>query len=702
MQPDAFLLAPRPSRATSVAVSAALVVILGFIRLVVFDTTMFPLTYAVPLLVCVWTRDRLVLWCMAATFISFHAVKLFWIVPPGTFPDPELWTNFSATVTNVTVGATAVHLIITLRDRVERAFEDLRAQADELRAQGEELTQQNEELTGQGEELTAQNEELQSQAEEIGTLNDALQRREHLLEALLEMARLSPTEAAALEHIARASLTLFQPGICAVAVYERAGAALARRVFVSADALAAPPLTLPGEPLVTLIAEENHAAAIDDLAQRPDLVADGLAGIHAVLGAPIPLGEGGAGAFVVYAAQPRAWSEDDFRLAEWLAAKSARVLHTLRLQAALRDGDRRKSEFLATLSHELRNPLAPMRYAIELLEAAADRGAHAVPILKRQFQQLVRLVDDLLDATRLSSNKIALRKTRVELGTLVRDAVEGCRPDIAAAGHTLTLEIAPHPIAAHGDPERLSQVVTNLLSNAIRYTPAGGHITLSVATDQSDAVLTVSDDGMGLDSADLERIFEMFTQVGGPGSEGLGIGLALVRGIVELHGGRVDARSDGPGRGSRFRVTLPISTGTGATMIDGAASLPAARSPRRVLIVDDNVDAATMMASLLELHGHCVRVAHDAEGALEASRRFDADVALLDIGLPGTDGYELARQLRAAAGSRPIRLVAVTGWGQEGDRARAHAAGFDFHLTKPAEPAVVLAALQTTSSLPVR
>jgi CheY-like chemotaxis protein len=369
----------------------------------------------------------------------------------------------------------------------------------------------------------------------------------------------------------------------------------------------------------------------------------------------------------------------------------------LRLQAALREDDRRKGEFLATLSHELRNPLAPMRYALELVDASPERAAHALPILKRQFQQLVRLVDDLLDATRLSSNKITLRKRRVELGTIVRHAVESCGPDIAAAGHTLRLDLSPGPIPVLADPERLSQVVTNLLSNAIRYTPRQGHITVRAGADGDEAMVSVSDDGVGLAAADLDRVFEMFAQVGGPGSEGLGIGLALVRGIAELHGGRAEARSDGPGLGSEFRVTVPLAIGTTEAM-DGAPSVPRPAAGRRVLVVDDNVDAATMMAALLEMHGHQVLVAHDAAAALAAHQRFATDVALLDIGLPGTDGYDLARQLRAGAGPRPLRLVALTGWGQESDRARAHDAGFDAHLTKPAEPSVVLAALDPDSS----
>jgi len=703
MEPDALFFTRPPRRAVSLAISAGLVILWAYIRLVLFDTTQSPLTYALPLLVCVWTRDRAALWAMAAIFVAFHTVKMFWLVPPGTLTPADLWSDFGATVTNIGVGAVAVHLVIGLRARLERALDNVRAQAEALGAQGEELAQQNEELAGQaeelsrqGEELNSQNEELQSQAEEIGVLNEVLQRRERLLEALLDMARLSPTEGVALEHIARATIDLFGSGIAAVAVYERVGGSLEQRAFVKGMPEVAGPDALPGEALVTLAVEENRTAALDDLSLRPDLVPAGTGTIRAMLAAPVRLGDRAPGALVVYASRPRTWVDEEFRLAEWLAGQCGRVLLALRLQAELREGDRRKGEFLATLSHELRNPLAPMRYALHLLEAGRDHDATALPILQRQFKQLVRLVDDLLDATRLSSNKIQVRRSRTDFCAVVRHAVDGCRPDIASARHTLTVECPPDPVWVDGDPERLAQVATNLINNANRHTPAGGHIGVGVTTSPAEVVLTVCDDGVGLEAGDLERVFDMFTQVGTPGSGGLGIGLALVRGIVELHGGHVEAFSEGAGRGSRFRVTLPAARQQALDGVRGAASSPIGGTPRRVLVVDDNQDAAEMMGALLRRHGHQVRIAHDAGGALAAQADFAADVALLDIGLPGVDGYDLARQLRAAT-SHPLRLIAVTGWGQEDDRARARAAGFDAHLTKPAEIDAVLAALKVVA-----
>jgi signal transduction histidine kinase/ActR/RegA family two-component response regulator len=698
MSPGLSSLPPRPSRALGLAVSAALVVVWGLIRLVVFDTTLFPLTYALPLLVGVWTRDRAAVWGMAAIFLVFHAVKLFWILPPGMLARDELWGNYGATVANVLVSAVAVQMIIALRERLEAALANEYAQSEELRAQGEELAQQNEELahqteelSQQGEELASQNEELQAQSEDITALNDVLARRERLLETLLDMARLSPGEQVAVDHLARVALDLFGEEVAAAAVFERTASGLVRRAGAARPEAGADLAGLQVEPFVEIALAQQRPTAVDDVTLRPDLFA---APAGAVLCMPIRLtGDITAGLLVV-ARRPRAWTEEDFRLAEWLGNQAGRLLLALRLQATLREADQRKGEFLATLSHELRNPLAPIRFALRLLEEGRGDEAGAVAVLQRQVRQLARLIDDLLDATRLSSNKIQVRLQPVDLHGVVRHVLDGCRPDVDAAGHALVVDLAPAPVWVQGDPERLSQVVINLVNNAVRYTPAGGRITVTLAAAGAEALLSVADTGIGLDCDDLDRVFEMFTQVGGPGSGGLGIGLALVRGIVERHGGRVRAVSRGLGHGCEFLVALPLAAEAmqGATAIDAPA---AAGASTRVLIVDDNVDAAEMLAALLAAHGHDVRTAHRGEAALATAGTFRPEVALLDIGLPDIDGYELARRLRGVAGADPLHLVALTGWGQDGDRARALAAGFDRHLTKPTEPELVLAAVAT-------
>jgi signal transduction histidine kinase/ActR/RegA family two-component response regulator len=732
--PDAYL-PPPPSRMVSFAVSAALVALWAFVRLVVFDTMMFPLTYVVPLFVCVWTRDRLALWGMTASFMVLHLLKLSWLLSDQILFMPEARANLIATSFNVVAGALAVHLIIRLRLRLERALTDVHAQAEELRAQTDELAQQNEELAEQAEELSrhteelsqqgevlaSQNEEMQSQAAEIAVLNEALQRRERLLETLLEMARLPGGGYAALHHIAATAVELFGESGGVAVVYEQQPSGTELRAIASS---AAPPVDVGDESqaldatpdqgrgsgsfaegpdaadgFARLVLEQNRTAALDDVSLRPDLLLDvvpEIGRIGAVLGAPIRFGDRTAGVFVVYGIRPQAWTTEQFHLAEWLADQCGRALQGLRVQEDLRQADLRKSEFLATLSHELRNPLTPIRLALKLMEDGQTHTGNAVRIMQRQVQQLVRLVDDLLDATRLSSNKIQLRRTRSDLVTIVQQAVEASKPDIDAARHVLTVHVPAEPVWLDADADRLSQVVTNLVNNATRYTPEGGRVTVTVSVSGLEAVLSVADSGVGVHADDVNRVFEMFTQVGGPGSGGLGIGLAIVRGIVELHDGRAEVRSDGVGRGSEFRITLPVAA---SAVPEPAIELPTAppASPRRVLVVDDNTDAATMMAALLEAHGHTVWMAHDAENALRMASCVPLDVALLDIGLPGLDGYELARRLRQDGLTRNVRLVAVTGWGQDGDRARARDAGFDAHLTKPAEPDLLLSVLRDES-----
>ena len=707
--PESFGLERQPSRAVSIALSVALVAVWGTIRLYVFPTMAFPLTYVIPMLLCVWTRDRVALVGMTLAFFVLHHIKLFWILPAGELNADEWWGNYVATLLNISVGAVVIHQIIRLRDRLDAAMNNVRDQAEELRMQTEELAQQNEELAVQGEELSqqteeltqqseefaSQNEELQSQADEIRTLNASLERRETLLQTLLETARISGTEGAVLQHTVIAALDLFRTIPCGVAVFER-------NVSNQLRCLASAPYAIDGEAsgvtdhFVQLVLAQNRTAGIDDLSLRPDLTTASMADnfqFHAVMATPIRFGGEPSAALAIYSTIAHEWTDEEFHLAEWLADQCGRVLQALRVQSDLREADRRKSEFLATLSHELRNPLAPIGFALKLLESGNGDYDNHLPVIKRQVQQLVRLVDDLLDATRLTSNRIQIRTLRADLVPVVRHAVEAARPDVESAGHSLVTIFPAHPVWLDIDADRMAQVVTNLLNNAARYTPPGGTVTVSISEDGHQSVLSISDTGIGLDPGDRDRIFEMFTQVGEPGSGGLGIGLALVRGIVELHGGHVEAHSKGRGHGSEFSIALPVQEAPLSLERSVESEAAAIIGVYRVLVVDDNRDSAEMMSLLLSMHGHTVRTAHDAESALKVAFAFAPQAALLDIGLPGINGYELARRLRDDHRTRGIRLVAVTGWGQDADRARARAAGFDAHLTKPAEPDRILAAL---------
>jgi PAS domain S-box-containing protein len=370
------------------------------------------------------------------------------------------------------------------------------------------------------------------------------------------------------------------------------------------------------------------------------------------------------------------------------------VTERKRAEEALREADRRKDEFLATLAHELRNPLAPIRNAVAILRVpgldAATVG-QALGVLERQVQHVVRLVDDLLDVSRIRRDKIELRKERVELATVVARGVETAHALIQAQGHHLTVSLPPESVWLEGDPIRLAQVVSNLLHNAAKYTEPGGQIWLTAAREGAEAVLGVRDTGIGIEPELLRRIFDPFVQADRSltrAQGGLGVGLALVRKLVAMHGGSVQAASAGPGRGSEFVVRLPAPARHGDEAVRAAGDAPPAPPvpPRRILVVDDNRDAAGTLALLLRLEGHDVSVAHDGPTALEAASRQRPEVAFLDLAMPGMDGYELCRRLRAEPVLAGILLVALTGWGQEEDRRRSHQAGFDRHVIKPVTP----------------
>jgi two-component system CheB/CheR fusion protein len=362
----------------------------------------------------------------------------------------------------------------------------------------------------------------------------------------------------------------------------------------------------------------------------------------------------------------------------------------------LRLEDRRKDEFLATLAHELRNPLAPIRTGLALMRMERDPDAteRTRQMMERQLGHMVRLVDELLDLSRVTRGTVHLEKERADLLAILGTAIEASRPVLDEAGVQLTLRLPEAPVILDADRTRIAQVVSNILNNAAKFTEPGGRVELSAAVHGADVRVSVTDTGAGIPAGMLTQIFEMFVQVRDArvgGQPGLGIGLTLVRRLVDLHGGRVWAESPGPGGGSTFHVTLPLAPAVAAS--DTARSAPPAvgsPSSRRVLVVDDNLDAAEMLGMLLSLDGHDVRTASNGPEAIAVAQQFRPQVALLDIGLPGMSGYELAGRLRAAAGPAGLVLVAVTGWGQEEDRRRSRDAGFDDHLTKPVDPAAVL------------
>ncbi len=366
---------------------------------------------------------------------------------------------------------------------------------------------------------------------------------------------------------------------------------------------------------------------------------------------------------------------------------------TARLEAerALKEAHRRKDEFLATLAHELRNPLAPIRFAVQLFRtnpiAPADRE-WALEVVERQVRQMARLLEDLLDVSRISYGKLSLRRERVELATVIAAAVETSRPLLDASGQTLDLDLPDAPLFLYADPVRLAQVFANLLNNAAKYGGKKARVTLATAVCGDRVMVSVRDTGPGIPREMLTQIFEMFSQVkpaDGGSQGGLGIGLSLVQGLVTLHGGRVEARSDGPGRGSEFVVNLPLDRGLGDEYAP-TAPVSEARSvwkKHRILIADDLRDSADGMAACFRAEGHTVSTAYDGAVALDLARQIQPDVILLDIGMPTLNGLDVCRAIRREPWGARRFIVAITGWGQDADRARAREAGFDHHLVKP-------------------
>jgi signal transduction histidine kinase/ActR/RegA family two-component response regulator len=510
-----------------------------------------------------------------------------------------------------------------------------------------------------------------------------------LLDAQGQVLRASPAVAEALAGAGVDPRALHWDALWAPGAVSTARHALAEAMAGRTGRFRAPTLTLEGR----WAPAEVSVPRIPDTLLPPAVVAALLRDVSEVARLEQALAEARASADF-YA------SQEAHRLAERAQALEAR--HGA--ETALAELNRRKDEFLATLAHELRNPLAPIRTATELLQLHLDDPAvtqRALGILGRQVAHLVRLVDDLVDINRISRGEVELRLAPVELAAVVETALEISGPVLDQARHLVSVEVPATGLVVRGDRARLAQALSNLLNNAAKYTPPGGRVTVRGAAQWDEAVLSVTDTGVGIPADKLEEIFELFTRVKSPATgntDGLGIGLALVRRLVALHGGTVRAHSPGVGQGTTIELRLPmvsasVSAPAPAPVATAAATSPAtpgrgvsaARPPLRILLVDDNIDAAVSQGVLLELRHHQVRVAHTGHDALEAAAQFAPQVALLDLRLPDTTGYALASALRALPGGDRLVCIAQTGWEEPVDRAQQTAAGFAAYLVKPVD-----------------
>jgi PAS domain S-box-containing protein len=460
------------------------------------------------------------------------------------------------------------------------------------------------------------------------------------------------------------------------------GPTISGRVLASGDAEFLP--DVPQSYLDSVTRDARHRELIEALGPRSVVV--------------VPLESRGRTIGVIGLARTvgrKPFDVDEFELAQELARRAATAIDNSRLYDELRSADRQKDDFLAMLAHELRNPLAAIDYATHLSHISPEQADNANEIIHRQVRQLSRLIDDLLDVSRITRNKIELQKEPIDAATLINRAAGTARPLIEEQHHRFDVDVTPGEMPLYADPTRVEQVIVNLLTNAAKYTPQGGQITLKAYPENDQIVVKVIDTGVGIPREMLPRVFELFTQVNPQIDRtkgGLGIGLTVVRRLTEMHGGTVSATSEGLGKGSEFTVRLPRSNDVAK---EKTSSNAAARPPQgmRVLVVEDNVDMARSLALLLKMAGCETQVVYDGAAALEAANTFPPQAILLDIGLPGLDGYEVARRFRADPKHEGVRLIAVSGYGQAQDHQRSKEAGFDDHLVKPVAFDALLATL---------
>jgi signal transduction histidine kinase/ActR/RegA family two-component response regulator len=705
----------QPSVVVSTALVASLVIAWGYVRILAFHGILLPLTFVVPMLVCVWTRRAWQLWAMAAMFTVMTTWKVSGIPDeaPGGFEFPAY---IGAGLFNIVAGAVAIQLILLLRNQLDERNARLAAQNAELEMQAEELAQQNEEIKVQTEELAQQNEEIGAQAEELTGQNEELQAvnerlgvHEEILQMLLESARGPDSDLDALGNVCRRSLhAIGKPTEC-VAILCRDG----DRLRVQAQASSIDGLEVPaGWPVAGSIAgivlHEEKTAYVSDLGQQPEVSAPfgASARVRSILATPIVASGQSYGLLIACSTLPGHWTQAQFQAIEWIAAQCGLIAESIRWRHELTQrakeieaANHAKDQFLAMLSHELRTPLTPVLAAAGVLEGderlPADVRAD-LGMVRRNVAIQSRLVDDLLDLTRLGRGKVDLDLQHLELATLLRETARIVEPDLAAREQSVELRLGGlDGCRVHGDGPRLQQVFWNLLKNAIKFSPPDGRIAVAARSVPATGrvVVEVTDAGIGIDGSNIERIFRPFEQVTAEGRRGggggLGLGLAIAKAIVELHRGTIRVVSDGVGRGTTFIVELPVAkelpAAAGRSQHSGSPLQPpsAETAPLRILLVEDHYDTGRVVARLLRNAGYHVEHAASAGVALTLFRDGPFDLLLSDLGLPDESGVELMRELRAL--QPDLRGICLSGFGMENDLAACREAGFAEHLTKPVD-----------------
>jgi len=719
--------APPPSLSFSTTIVLLLTALWGYVRLYLFQETLIPLTFVLPLLICVWTGRRWQLWTMAAGFSVMAVAKLLWILPLGDgHPSLDQGIFLGTTLFNILVGAVVVHLIIGFRERLETRNAIISAQNAELEAQAEELSQQNEEIKAQSEELAEQNEEIEAQTEEVTRqnedlidLNSRLTGREEILQGFLHSTRERHSIGHALDALCARALTNIGAPAAAVAILERHGDSLEVRSQAMLKGVDALPKTWPVRgSIAEIVLVENRTTYVSDLDQRTDLAQPfaGPRAFRSLLATPLALSGDSAGLFVVGSVRPGHWTDEQFHIVEWIAAQCALMLETLQNQKALAEhaqeleaANQSKDRFLAMLSHELRTPLTPVLAAAGALEnddRLPDDVREDFQMIRRNVGIQSRLVDDLLDLTRISRGKIELDRQVVLAVPLLRDAVRIVAGEIDAKSQSIDLALEGlNGHAILGDGPRLQQVFWNLLKNAGKFSPPTARIEVRGRCEDGQIVVEVSDPGDGIAPEDAEQVFLPFEQrLAGPrraSENGLGLGLAIAKAVVEMHGGSIAAQSKGRGCGTTVVVKLPLTETHPEDQANGAATSfdqsPVPERPSRILLVEDHGDTGRTLARLLRRSGYDVQHAETAAAALALFQESRFDLVVSDVGLPDETGLKMMERIRTLQPDIPG--ICMTGYGMEEDIAESRRAGFREHLTKPVDVTRLKAAISRALSV---
>jgi signal transduction histidine kinase/ActR/RegA family two-component response regulator len=710
----------RPSLLLSTVVTMSVAVLWCALRLVIFGHLVLPLTFVIPLLVCVWSGRRWQLWTMATIFLVSAYIKSRFVLPGEALSPQNHVSYMGAMMFNTIVGAVAIHFIISLRERLELRNAVISQQNAELEAQAEKLAQQNEEIRAQNEELAEQNEEIEAQSEEVtrqneelADANERLNSREQILQGLLEAARNPNAAEQVLTILSRRTLDVMGAPAFAVGILVQEGEDLA----VQAQAHVPGSRGLPGRwpqkgSICQLVLEEDKTAYVSDLAQRADLAEPfgSGGGCGSVLATPLRVSGRAGGVLVVCSAKEAHWTEEQFRMVEWVAAQAGLVIETRRWQQLLtqrahdvEQASRAKDNFLAALSHELRMPLTPI-----LMTAAALREDQRLPedvrqqlgMMERNISLEARLIDDLLDLTRIAKGKLPLRPQLCDAHSLISLAMEIVRDDAQEKGLVLERDFSAQRSGLVADPSRFQQVIWNLLRNAVKFTPPGGRIAIRTRDEDGDEPrlrIEVEDSGIGIPPDVMNEIFEPFEQgkVGGDHRYGgLGLGLAIARAIVDLHHGTIAAQSGGPNQGATFIVELPGATEPPAGLADGGNVMPGGAEgapvaegdmsaiPLRILLVEDHEATLQVLSRLLIRTGYDVTAVSGTSAALMEAAERSFDLVISDLGLPDGSGNELMEKLRDQHG---LRGIALSGYGMEEDIERSRKSGFVAHMVKPVD-----------------